>query len=237
MCLDPARLSKVYIRLVHRRLALNDILPRPVVLKYLTLIDANLTYLNLKLDKPFSYLITFSCPFDRYRYIQLLFGVATLGDIFWRKIDKVFQGLPNVFGIADDMLIAGVIDLGKEHNMTLDKVSIVWREANVKFNRDKCFFRCTSIPFFNFWKTHIMALHESRSQKSTGSNELANIQMQKELQSFMDILNYLSKFPPVTVEVGESSMKLTFVKSEWPWNRMYQNLYNKAKKKITKIYA
>ena len=38
-----------------------------------------------------------------------------------RKIDKLFQGLPNVFGIADDILIAGFDDLSRDYNATLDK--------------------------------------------------------------------------------------------------------------------
>ena len=69
LCLDPARLNKVHIRLVHRGPILNDILPRLVGVKYLTLIDANLDYLSLTLDKQSSYLTTFSCPFGRYRYM------------------------------------------------------------------------------------------------------------------------------------------------------------------------
>ena len=43
----------------------------------------------------------FSCPFGRYRYIRLPFGVAPVGDMFQKKIEKLFSGMPNGFGIAD----------------------------------------------------------------------------------------------------------------------------------------
>ena len=56
----------------------------------------------------------------------------------------------------------------------------------------------------------------------------------KEFQSFLGILNYLSKFSPVTAEVCEQLGKLTMIKAEWPWDRMYQDLYDKAKKLATK---
>ena len=53
--------------------------------------------------------------------------------------------------------------------------------------------------------------------------------MKKELPSFQGILNYPSKFSPVTAEVSEPLHKLTSVKIEWTWNRMYQDLHEKAK--------
>ena len=35
------------------------------------------------------------------------FGVAPVGDMFHMKIDELFSGMPNVFSIDDDILIAG----------------------------------------------------------------------------------------------------------------------------------
>ena len=49
--LDAARLTTVLIRPVHRGPTLNDILPRLVGMEYLTLIDANSGYHNLKLEE------------------------------------------------------------------------------------------------------------------------------------------------------------------------------------------
>ena len=61
------------IRPVHKGPTLNDILPRPVGVKYLKFIDASLGYHSVKLDEQSSYLMTFSCPFGRHRYIRILF--------------------------------------------------------------------------------------------------------------------------------------------------------------------
>ena len=59
LCLDPVRLSKMFIRPVHRGLTLNDILPRLAGVKNLTLIDTGSGYHNLKLDEQSSYLAKF----------------------------------------------------------------------------------------------------------------------------------------------------------------------------------
>ena len=56
--------------------------------------------------------------------------------------------MPNVFGIANKNLIAGFDEQGKDNNETLEKVLQVCRQTNSKLNKDKCLFRCTSIPFF-----------------------------------------------------------------------------------------
>ena len=103
-------------------------------------------YYNLNLDEQSSSLTTFSCPFCRYRYMQLLFGVAPANDMSQRKIYKLSQGLSNGFGIADNIFIAGFDDLGSYHDGTLDEALRICREANLKLN--KFHFRCTSIPFF-----------------------------------------------------------------------------------------
>ena len=79
-------------------------------MQYFSLIDASSGYQYLKLDERSSYLI----PFRRYRHLRLLFGAVPTGDI-----DKIFEGLPNVFGIADDILVVGYNSDHKDHDETL----------------------------------------------------------------------------------------------------------------------
>ena len=62
------------------------------------------------------------CQFSRYRYKRLLFGAAPAGDMFQRKRDEIFKDLPNVFGIAGDILVVGYDVDGKDHDDTLQRV-------------------------------------------------------------------------------------------------------------------
>ena len=64
--------------------------------------------------------------------------MAPVGDMFWRRIDKLFSGLPNVFGIGNDILFAHFDEQGKDHDATLDIVRRVCRQVNLKLNKDKC---------------------------------------------------------------------------------------------------
>ena len=46
----------------------NDIFPKLINTKYLSLIGVHSGYHNLRLDEKSSYLTIFSCQFGRYRY-------------------------------------------------------------------------------------------------------------------------------------------------------------------------
>ena len=69
------------------------------------------------------------------------------------------------------------------------------QKANLKLNKDKYLFRCTSIPFFFFYG-EIISSH-GVSHNPTKVQILLNIpppKSKKELQSLLDILKYLHKF-------------------------------------------
>ena len=114
----------------------------------MSIIDASSGYHNLKVDRQSSYLTTFSCPFGRYQYKQLLFGAVPVGNMFQQKMDEIFNNMPNVFGIADDILVIGYDKDGADHDEAVYDVLRQCQDVNLKLNKEKCHFRCTSIPFF-----------------------------------------------------------------------------------------
>ena len=143
LCLDLARLNQALIRPIHRGHMLNDILPKLNNVQYMSIIDTSAGYHNLKLDET-----TFACPFGRYWYKHLPFGAAPVGDMFQHKIDEIFSDVPNMFGITDNILVIGYNEDGVDHDAAVHKVLQWCEEVNLKLNKEKCHFRCTSIPFF-----------------------------------------------------------------------------------------
>ena len=105
-------------------------------------------YHNLRLDTQSSYLTTFTCPFGRYHYKSLPFGAALVGDMFQCKINEIFNNMPNVFGIADNIFVIGYEKDGADHHEAVYSVLKWCQDVNLKLNKDKCHFRCMSIPFF-----------------------------------------------------------------------------------------
>ena len=73
-----------------------------------------------------------------------------------------------------------------------------------------------------------MARSESITSKIQVLTEMTPQKMKNDLHSFLGKLNYLIKFSPVTGDVGRSLHKLTSITTDQPWNRTYQDLYEKA---------
>ena len=194
------------------------------------IIDASLGHHNLKLDKQSSYQTTFACPFGRYRYKQLPFGAVFAGDMFKSKIDEIFNDMLNVFGIADDVLVIGYDKGGADHDEAAYKVLKWCQDVNLKLNKEKCHFRCMSIPFFGEVIPR-QGIQPNR-QKAKALMEMPAPKNKKELQAFLGVINYLNKFSPGTSEECEPHRKLNSSKATWMWNISYHQLFNKAKSLI-----
>ena len=144
--------------------------------------------------------------------------MVLVDDMFQGKIDEIFRCLPNVFGIADDTLIVWYDVKGRDHNMALRWVMQIYRQENVnlnkKFNKNKHYFGCTT-P--HFWTYFLQKWSSCRPKNQHKLIKMLPITNKKELQSFLDIIYYLEKFLPVTVEVCKPFGKLTSTKSAWMW--------------------
>ena len=150
-----------------------------------------------------------------------------LQEICFIKNWQILKDLPNIFGIADDILVVGFDSDGKDHNYILWKLLQICIQVNLKLNKDECHYRCTSILFFdggifrhgeqpNPWKMKVLA-------------EMPPPKMKIELQAFLGIINYLGKFSPSTADICESLRKLTSAKTGWTWNATYQEIFDKAR--------
>ena len=59
------------------------------------------------------------------------FGAAPEGDTFQHKIDKFFNDMPNVFGIADDMLVIGYDKDRADHDEAVYSVLRQCQDVNL----------------------------------------------------------------------------------------------------------
>ena len=178
---------------------INDILLKLNNVQYMSIIDTSSGYHNLKLDEKSSYLTTFACPFDQYYYMHLPFRAMPVGNMFQCRIDEIFSDMPNVFGISDDILVIGYDEDGADHDAAVHKVLQQCEEVNLKLNKEKCHFRCTSISFFGEVISRKGVQPDPQKVKALMDMPLSN--NKKELQAFLGIINYLGKFSPGTADV------------------------------------
>ena len=135
--------------------------------------------------------------------------------------------MPNVLGIMDDILVIGYDEDGADHGVAVHKVLQWCEEVTLKLNKEKCDFRCTSIPFFG----EVISREgvQPDPQKIKALMDMMVPKNKKELQAFLGIINYLGKFFQATTNVYDLLCKLTSSKVTWTWNASYQALFNKAK--------
>ena len=113
---------------------------------------------------------------------------------------------------------------GKNYSV-LEKIEFL---MNIKQNekptcfifKEKYHFRCTSITFFG----EVVSRDGMQLdlQKISALTEMPVPKNKKELQAFLGIINYLSKFSPDTSEVCKPLRKLMSSKAMWTWDPSYK---------------
>ena len=129
-----------------------------------------------------------------------------------------------MFGIAVDILVVGYDSNEADYDKTLLRVLQICRKDNLNLYTNKCHFRCPALTFFGEIISRQGMRPDPRKLKAVTHMPAPN-----ELQAYLDVLNYLSKFSPVAAEVCKSLRQFTLIKTEYKWNGTYQQLFNKAK--------
>lgn len=74
---------------------------------YFSKIDCNKGFYQIKLDEKSQLLTCFICPFGRYIFKRLPFGITCASEYFVTKFSQVLSGIDNVLYHIDDILIYG----------------------------------------------------------------------------------------------------------------------------------
>ncbi|KAK2706727.1 hypothetical protein QYM36_014683 [Artemia franciscana] len=195
LCLDPRNLNKCIKRPHHPIPTFEDVAIKCANSKKFFKLDARHGYWSMELDDESANLTAFNTAFGRFRFRRYPFGLNCAQDDFQRKMEEIFAELIETAGLGlliDDIVVHGATD--EEHDSNLEKTLQVAREKGVRFNREKCIFGKTEIPYFG----HILT---SEGIKPDPNKILAIRQMPKpkgpeELQSLLGMVNYLGKYIP-----------------------------------------
>lgn len=133
--MDPKALNDAIRRPHYPMRTSDDIMTELSSATRFSKLDITHAYWSIQLDEESSYLTTFSTPFGRYRYLRLPYGISSSSDIFQQKMDEIFEGLPGVTTIVDDILIYG--RSLEEHDRNLRNVLEHAREKRIRFNPNK----------------------------------------------------------------------------------------------------
>ena len=106
------------------------------------------------------------------------------------------------------------------------------RECNVKLNYQKLQYKCTEVNFYG--ETYTTHGHKPAQSKVTTIVQMPSPGSKKEVQSFIHMINYLSKFSPRLTELAEPIRELVKEKVPFNWSPEHEELFAMLKKEIIK---
>ena len=193
-------------------------------------LDCKKGYWHQELDEASSYLTTFNTEFGSYQYTVMPFGATVVGDVFQRKLNQYSGCLQNVIVIADDIMVVGKQPNHKDHDIALTKLLNTSRECNVHLNYDKLQYKQKEVDFFG--ETYTVDGQKPSQSKVKTIQEMPPPQCKKQVQSFIGMVNYLSKFSACPLELTELIRELSKEKVPFNWGPEDDDAFRLIKKEI-----
>ena len=159
------------------------------------------------------------------------FSTNVSGDCHQRGTDSICGKLDNVIGIADDLLIWGNEEDGSDHNHAFQSVLETTCKNNLKLNVAKIQYRQKKVTFFG--ETFTVDEYRPMPDKVQAVIELTMPTSATELQCFLGMCNFLSKFSPRMAEISEPLNQLTCKGIPFIWGPEHTEAFQLLKREIS----
>ncbi|KAL9977016.1 hypothetical protein ACROYT_G014376 [Oculina patagonica] len=228
LCLDPKDLNKIIRREHYYSRTIDEILPSLHGKNYFSVVDTTKGYWHVELDHESSFLCTFNTPFGRYRFKRLPFGIVVSQDIFQRMLDNIYKNIPNVTGIADNIIVFGSTE--EEHDQAFVNMLEATRANNVSLNSDKLQFKQQSVNFFGHTLTADGIL--PAADKLEALRNISAPSNTKELLFLLGLVTYLNRFSSKVAELTQPLRELTKKNVHFRWKQHHQTALDRIKEEL-----
>ena len=159
------------------------------------------------------------------------FGTNVSGDCHQQGIDSIYGKLDNVIGIVDDLLIWGNEEDGSDHDRAFQSVLETTHKNNLKLNIAKIQYCQKKVTFFG--ETYTVDGHQPMPDKVQAVTEMNMPTSVTELQCFLGMCNFLSKFSPRMAEISEPLHQLTCKGIPFIWGPEHTEALQLLKREIS----
>jgi hypothetical protein len=204
---------------------LEDALVKIPGAKYFSKLYAKSGYWQMTLSTKASFMTTFNSPFGRYRFLRMPFGLVSAQDEFQRKMDEVFEGVPGVVALVDDLLVTGRTK--EEHDRNLKATLERATEKQLKLNPEKLTIGVQEVEYFG----HVISAEGVKPDpmKVKAIQEMKPPTDRKELETMLGMVTYLSKFAPHLAETTKPLRDLLKNENEFVWDAQQQSAWESIK--------
>lgn len=228
LCLDPKELNNNILRENYPIASPEDIYNSLSGKEVFTVLDLKDGFFQVELDDP-QKLCTFGTPFGRYAFKRMPFGISSAPEVMQRINCTIFGEIEGVYVYYDDIIIAGK-DY-KEHDIILEKVIKRAKEQNVRFNSKKIQYKLDHVKYVGLIISkngiqvdpeHVAAILKLEAPRNI-----------KQLQKFLGMCNYLSKFIPHYTKSTDALRLLLKKDTIWEWGQAQQAAFLELKQKLS----
>ena len=159
------------------------------------------------------------------------FCITVAVDVFQRQLDQCFGKIEQLIVIADDIMAVGKQPNHKDHDVALPNLLQTARKCNIKLNFDKLQYKMTEV---NFGQTYTTDGCKPAQSKVSAKVEMPPPTCKKQVQSFIGMVNYLSKFSMRMSELAEPIRELSKEKVAFNWGHEHQTAFKQMKKEIAR---
>lgn len=194
--------------------------------KFFSKLDLTQAYQQLELDEASKEFTTINTHQGLYRYNRLPYGVSSAPGIFQRTMENLLRGIPHVYVRIDDILVAG--KTRDEHLRTLRTVLRRLHEAGAKLKKKKCVFLATEVIYLGLKidQNGVQPVPE----KVQAIQEMPPPTDVKQLQAYLGMVNYYSRFLPNLSTVLAPLYCLLQKGVEWSWGERQEQAWTESKR-------
>ena len=141
-------------------------------------------------------------------------NVSHLALLFHKTCFNIaFKGLDSITGIADNLFVYGSSEV--EHYKNLSKLMERAKQKGVVFNKDKVQFKCNKVSFFGH--TWMPQGVKPDNKKVSAIIEMKPPEDVKSLQSFLGLVNYLTRYSGRLATLSAPLRDLTKKDTVYSW--------------------
>ena len=190
LCLDPRDLNEALEREPYYSRSVDELIAKFNGAKFFTIVDMDKGYWQVVLDPESRKYTTMALDIGRFQWKRMPMGTAVASDIFQRKLDSVYIGLPGVTGIADDMVVYGTTE--SEHDWNLINFCETTRKNGLRLNKSKIQFKKKEVSFFGHtWNTTGISPDPKKVQ---AIRNMTFPEDKETMHSFLGLINFLNRY-------------------------------------------
>ena len=153
-------------------------------------------------------------------------------DVLQRKLDECIGDIRNVHYIANDIMVVGYETDHSDHDKALTKLFQSAEKCNLKFNYDKIQYKQSAVSFFG--ETYTTTGRKPDPGKVEAIRTMEQPENKQELQSFLGLCQYLTKFTPELASLSEPLRFLTRKNTPFVWTQEHVMVFAHIKWALTR---